>query len=61
MLLDAQIDVSLTHVEELLRRRLEAEPGSFEELVCSSELGLARSTVTWLELEAERAGRLLEQ
>jgi DNA-binding PadR family transcriptional regulator len=58
-LLDAQIDASLTHVEDLLRHRMQAEPGSFEELVCSSELGLARSTVAWLELEAERSGRLL--
>jgi DNA-binding PadR family transcriptional regulator len=60
-LLDAQIGVSRSHLEALLRRRLEAKPASFEELVCSAELGLARSIVTWLELEAERACYRLDE
>jgi DNA-binding PadR family transcriptional regulator len=59
-LLDAQINVSQGHLEDLLRRRVAAEPGSFEELVCNSELGQARSTLAWLELEGERACRLLD-
>ena len=52
--LHAQISASRGYLEALLRRRLQAEPGGFDELVFSSELGVAKATIAWLEQEIER-------